>query len=92
MVGDFNVVRHSNKRQGVGHARVNRSKIKGFNNFIDSNQLLDLLAMGRKYTWYRPNDTTKSRLDRVLVSDNWVETWPGLGNTFKIGKCLTIAP
>ena len=28
-------------------------------------------------TWYRPNGTARSRLDRILVSDLWIETWPG---------------
>ena len=32
--------------------------------------------MGKKYTWYKANGTAKSRLDRVLVSDEWLRKWP----------------
>jgi len=31
----------------------------------------------RKFTWYRPNDTARSRLDRISLSDLWIETLPG---------------
>jgi len=27
--------------------------------------------------WYRPNETSKSRIDRVFVSDLWLVHWPG---------------
>jgi len=60
VIGDFNAVRHANERHGLGHARINRSEIEGFNNFIDNNQLLELPAVRRKFTSYRPNGTTKS--------------------------------
>jgi len=70
MVGDFNAVRNPNERQGVGQAKANRSEMNGFNNFIVSNQLLDIPTTGRKFMWCRPNGTTKSRLDRALVFDN----------------------
>ena len=33
--------------------------------------------MRRKYTWYRPNGTARSRLDRAIVSDEWLLQWPG---------------
>jgi len=64
VIGDFNAVRHANERHGLDHARINRSEIEGFDNFIDNNQLLELPAVGRKFTWYMP------RLDRALISDN----------------------
>ena len=28
----------------------------------------------RKFTWYKPNGTIKSRIDRFLVSREWLET------------------
>ena len=27
-------------------------------------------------TWFRPNGSCKSKLDRVLVSDAWLSKWP----------------
>jgi len=32
--------------------------------------------IGRKFTWYKPNESVKSRIDRVLVSKEWLEHWP----------------
>ncbi|WJX23785.1 hypothetical protein P8452_12974 [Trifolium repens] len=31
--------------------------------------------MGRKFTWIQPNGECFSRLDRMLVSNNWKEVW-----------------
>jgi len=28
-------------------------------------------------TWYRPNGKAKSRLDRFLISFEWLQQWPG---------------
>ena len=32
--------------------------------------------VGRKFTWYKPNGTIKRRIDRILVSREWLEVWP----------------
>ena len=32
--------------------------------------------VGRKFTWYKPNGLVKSRIDKVLVSKEWLEYWP----------------
>ena len=32
--------------------------------------------MGKKYTWFKANGTAKSRIDRVLVSEEWLQRWP----------------
>jgi len=51
-------------------------EIRGFNEFIEKAELLDIPMIGRKFTWYKPNGMTKSRIDRVLVSKEWLEVWP----------------
>jgi len=30
----------------------------------------------RKFTWYKPNGTIKSIIDRILVSREWLDVWP----------------
>jgi len=37
---------------------------------------VDIPLVGRKFTWYKPNGMVKSRIDRVLVSKEWLEAWP----------------
>ena len=32
--------------------------------------------LGKKFTWYRPNGASRSRLDRFLVSHEWLARWP----------------
>ncbi|XP_068491904.1 uncharacterized protein [Phaseolus vulgaris] len=40
-------------------------------------ELVDIPCIGRKYTWYRPNGKAKSRLDRFLITFEWLQHWPG---------------
>ena len=51
-------------------------EIKGSNDFIESSKLVDILLVDRKFTWFKPNGLVKSRIDRVLVSKEWLEYWP----------------
>jgi len=39
-----------------------------FNNFILDMHIEDLLMVGRKFMWYKPNRKARSRIDRVLVT------------------------
>ena len=76
MCGDFNAVRSQNERKGV-RDRVDQScEINGFNSFIDVNSLFDLPLVGKTFTWFKSNGSAKSRLDRVLVSEEWMDIWP----------------
>ena len=74
--GDFNAIRNRNERKGVREGISQSGEIRGFNNFIDSNSLLELPVVGKPFTWFKSNGSAKSRLDRVLVSEEWMESWP----------------
>jgi len=39
-------------------------------------ELNDILMIGRKFTWYSVSGTDMSRLDRVLLSNYWLNKWP----------------
>jgi len=82
VVGDFNIVRYPSERKGIGQERVNKSGMEGFNAFIDRSQLFDIPVVGMTFTWYRPNETAKSRLDRILVSDLWLKSSLALLNIY----------
>ncbi|MCH85139.1 cysteine-rich receptor-like protein kinase [Trifolium medium] len=47
-----------------------------FNRFIDDNNLMDLPLSGRKFTWYKGDGLSMSRLDRFLLSEEWCLAWP----------------
>ena len=74
--GDFNAVRSCSERKGIREGADYSSEIVGFNRFIDTNLLLDLLIVGKKYTWFKSNGSAKSRIDKVLVSEDWLASWP----------------
>ncbi|XP_020207365.1 uncharacterized protein LOC109792369 [Cajanus cajan] len=40
-------------------------------------ELLEVPPAGRLFTWFRPNGTARSKLDRFLVSLEWLLVWPG---------------
>ncbi|GKU91868.1 hypothetical protein SLEP1_g5682 [Rubroshorea leprosula] len=70
--GDFNAVKEHQERAG---SRGNAREIREFKNFIMDLGLIDLPLIGRKYTWYHSNGTSMSRLDRFLVSEEWLLNW-----------------
>ncbi|KAL8473783.1 hypothetical protein ACS0TY_030582 [Phlomoides rotata] len=49
-----------------------------FDDFITQSSLIELPLVGRSYTWYRADGSYKSKLDRMLVNDYWLEKWPDL--------------
>lgn len=79
--GDFNDVRCSEERRSV-NARYSSLDFSHFNSFIDENSLLDLPLGGRKFTWFKGDGRSISRLDRFLLSEDWCLAWP---------NCLQIA-
>jgi len=62
-----------NERKGISIRNSQENEIKNFNYFIENNFLLELPSVGRKYTWYKANGSAKSILDRVLVSEEWLQ-------------------
>jgi len=73
--GDFNVVRGPEERRSTGNMQK-ASCVASFNNFIDANDLVDLPLIGRRFTWYRGDGHSMSRIDRFLKSESWCSRWP----------------
>lgn len=47
-----------------------------FNALISEMKLEGIPLVGRKFTWYKSNGTMRSRIDRVLATRDWLESWP----------------
>jgi len=77
VAGDFNSIKFVGERRGQSSNVNYSSEIRTFNNFIEDSSLLDISLVVRKFTWYKPNETIKSIIDRILVSLEWLEKWPG---------------
>ena len=72
-IGDFNIVRFPSKR--LGGSRLT-SAMEDFSEFIEELSLLDLPLEGGSYTWSSSSDQpVMSRIDRVLVSHDWVDRY-----------------
>ncbi|XP_020239832.1 uncharacterized protein LOC109818715 [Cajanus cajan] len=79
VVGDFNCVRKASERVGVRaiNDRRDTTVVRDFNKFISDMDVVDIPLSGRSFTWYRPNGSAKSQIDRILVSREWFDIWPG---------------
>ena len=77
ILGDFNSIRRQSERVGISQRQQDERVVMEFNEWIADLEVDDMPCVGRKYTWYRPNETAKSRLDRILVSDEWLIKWQG---------------
>ena len=47
---------------------MNDCNVEEFNEWVVDLDFEDVPCVGRKFMWYKPNGTTKNRLDRVLIS------------------------
>lgn len=69
------MVRSPEERRGKGSQDRSR-EMREFNEFIGNSNLVDLPLGRRKFTWYRDNVQSCSRLDRFLLSTEWMGQWP----------------
>ncbi|GKC18887.1 RNA-directed DNA polymerase, eukaryota, partial [Tanacetum coccineum] len=73
VMGDFNEVRRMEERWG---SIFNASGARVFNNFISNAGLIDLQLEGFSFTWAHPSASKMSKLDRFLVSDGFISSFP----------------
>ncbi|XP_057789480.1 uncharacterized protein LOC131006301 [Salvia miltiorrhiza] len=75
IAGDFNTIRYDFERVGRG-LQFSYRDILAFDNFIRANDLVEIRLQGRNFTWYQPNGQCKTKLNRFLVNEKWLEVWP----------------
>ncbi|GLT52165.1 hypothetical protein SLA2020_255190 [Shorea laevis] len=73
--GDFNAVRDQEERSG---RYFDATDMRGFNDFILGVGLEEIPMVGRKFTWYKPDGTAMSKLDRFLFSTEFLINFPNL--------------
>ncbi|GKA50366.1 RNA-directed DNA polymerase, eukaryota [Tanacetum coccineum] len=73
IMGDFNEVRYEHERFG---ATFNSQGANAFNNFISFAGLIDLPLEGYTYTWAHKSASKMSKLDRFLISDGLLMSFP----------------
>lgn len=77
VLGDFNSIKSSSERRGVDGFNRNE-EVQLFRDFLAESGLIDLPLVGRKFTWYKPDGSAMSRLDKFLISEEWLSTWSNL--------------
>lgn len=65
-----------------------------FCEFMDEIRVMDLSMVCRKFTWYSRDGSAFSRLNKYLLSEEWMCTWPnctkwGLQNGF-LDHCVIL--
>ena len=74
--GDFNSIREPAERFGISQRDPGNNTIKEFNDWINDLEVVEAPWLGRKFTWVRLNGTSRSKLDRFLLSPEWLDKWP----------------
>ncbi|KAL8469441.1 hypothetical protein ACS0TY_032331 [Phlomoides rotata] len=54
---------------------VESRDIDRFEEFITQSSLFELSLVGRSYTWYQPDSSCKSKIDRMFVNNEWLRKW-----------------
>ncbi|KHN31803.1 hypothetical protein glysoja_049476, partial [Glycine soja] len=76
LLGDFNSIRHPQERISSFQSVSSSNNFSEFNSWIDDMEVEEVRSVGRCFTWCRPNGTIMSKLDRFLLSDEWLSQWP----------------
>ncbi|CAN1135893.1 hypothetical protein LINPERHAP2_LOCUS9138, partial [Linum perenne] len=81
--GDFNCV--LNRSEKEGDLSPNPKAIADFHAFILDLQLIDVGFSGPTFTWSNKQHISQkvisSRLDRFLISSQWLDAWPEMAVT-----------
>ena len=74
-LGDFNSIWSPEERISLTQRSVDSYDILTFNQWISDMELQEIKCVCSSFTWIRPNGCVKSRLDRFLVSEQWLSLW-----------------
>ena len=77
ILGDFNNIWNPAERMGVCQRGVEDGSSREFNDWIAELKVEEASWVGQKFTWPRPNGAARSKLDRFLLSPEWLAKWPG---------------
>lgn len=74
ILGDFNLLRHPAEKNTAGFRQAEADM---FNDFINSNALIELPLLDRSFTWSSKRDRpTLEKIDRVFINNDWDLLFP----------------
>ncbi|KAL0908009.1 hypothetical protein M5K25_022470 [Dendrobium thyrsiflorum] len=76
LMGDFNCCRYASEK--VGGDPISQNRLWNFNSLVFDIKVMDLQSVGCPFTWFnnRLDNPIHIKLDRVLVNENWLNTFP----------------
>ena len=92
ILGDFNSIRSPRERMGSSQRGLVDGSLAEFNNWIEEMEVEEAPRVGKRFTWFRPNSTAKSKLDRFLVSLEWLSKWPRSAQSTLVWNFLDHCP
>lgn len=95
-MGDFNEVLAADEHPEYPNVSVPLAGIKDFKEVVSSCSLTDLAYHGPKFIWWnhQKNNSISKKLNRVLISDTWLTSFPtsyalfDTGETSDHSRCL----
>ncbi|KAL0927427.1 hypothetical protein M5K25_001594 [Dendrobium thyrsiflorum] len=92
IMGDFNCCRFASDK--LGGNVISQSSMGEFNSMIFDTRLTDMHSIGNKYTWFnqRQDCPIHIKLDRVLVNDSWLHTFPNTYYSVQAPSCSDHCP
>lgn len=72
ITGDFNNVLRAKEREGGNTPSI--QEMRPFVECLEDCGLTDMRSRGRTFTW--TNNTIRSKIDRVLVNEGWIDVHP----------------
>ena len=90
LCGDFNL---NYRAEDKSNGRLHRRMMGRFRRLINDLELQELYLNGRRFTWSNERASpTLERLDRVLVSDDWLTSFPDHNLSALSTECSDHAP
>ena len=89
ILGDFNVTLDMAEHSRVEVSPLVTLGMRDFQDMINYCSLSDMSSHGPVYTWCnkRENDLILKKLDRVLMNDVWLRSYPQAYSVFEAGGC-----
>ncbi|PNY11621.1 cysteine-rich receptor-like protein kinase, partial [Trifolium pratense] len=70
--GDFNAVMKAGERKGSTSSFRQNERLE-FCQFVEAMELIDVPVAGKKFSWFSGDGNAMSRLDRFLLSENFID-------------------
>lgn len=89
ILGDFNEILDMDEHSGHEDNQFQLSGMREFQDMVNHCALMDMSYQGPRLTWCnkRDNGLICKKLDRALMNDAWIQSYPQSYSVFEAGGC-----